>query len=1050
LDAAGGTVSLYDIDGITRVDTLTYGAQTSDVSYGRYPNGTGDWQSMTTVTPGAANVAAALTVNVVSASVSEYAGAAATTVTITRNTDSAFALTVDLSSSDTTEATVPTTDTVPAGQSSVTVDLAAVDDAIVDGTQTVTITASATGFTNGSDTLQVTDDDTATLSIVVGDWLIPAGQTAWRIPISVTGGAGVDGINFNIQIEDGSKSPGVAAPVITALDILNGTIFDGKNTGSWDNTIADWIAWDWTETDTGETGYAEGVIGYLTINTVGCPSGTWDLIMSDTLNGPTDFAGLSATVLDGSITVNQRPVADAGGPYSVAEGGAVPLDGSDSLDPDPADSRVSYEWDLDGDGVFGATGGAAGRGDETGFSPTFSAAGLDGPGTWTVSLRVRDNNGLESDASEVEIGISNVPPVIALSGAGAVDEGSPYTVTLGAVTDPGSDTVSQWIVHWGDGSTSTYASGGDKTHVYADDNPTGTPSDPYTITVDLADEDGTHVAAASKTITVRNVAPTVSIGGAPASSPQDVPIGLWAEVTDPAAADTFTYAWTVIKDGSPLASGTASTFTFTPDAAGSYEVTLTVEDDDGGVRSDTRSIRVTEGEVVGRHIFYDRSTFDGNDAAANEQDDLAIASPPTVGGHGHPAVLDEPEKELGKRALLPGETATFVNYTSYLLGINGIMVDIANPTKPEGLDASDFEFRVGNDNDPVGWQEAPAPAGIAVRPIDEDGDGAADFYRVTILWEDYCTYNPDLPGSWKYEINPHGIGNQWLQVRVLATEDTGIPADDVFYFGNAIGETGNTYGTASPNTFVNATDAVGVRHHPHNFVNPAPASDPYDFNRDGRVDASDAVIVRYNPANFLNALQLITAPDSASGGADALRIAWAVPGASAAPLLTQAELAPVLQAAILRMEPAVSPESAAALCDVTVEIVGLPGDLLGREVGGRLIQIDRDAAGYGWFVDATPRNDTEFAVRPGTRDLTARPSSPAWDQVDLLTAVMHELGHVLGHGHDDTGAMAKTLPPGTRRLWEDDLAWFEDEIARDLPGQADFADAVDAVFAGER
>ena len=35
---------------------VTYGAQTTDVSYGRYPNGTGDWQSMTTPTPGAANV----------------------------------------------------------------------------------------------------------------------------------------------------------------------------------------------------------------------------------------------------------------------------------------------------------------------------------------------------------------------------------------------------------------------------------------------------------------------------------------------------------------------------------------------------------------------------------------------------------------------------------------------------------------------------------------------------------------------------------------------------------------------------------------------------------------------------------------------------------------------------------------------------------------------------------------------------------------------------------------------------------------------------------
>ena len=163
--------------------------------------------------------------------------------------------------------------------------------------------------------------------------------------------------------------------------------------------------------------------------------------------------------------------------------------------------------------------------------------------------------------------------------------------------------------------------------------------------------------------------------------------------------------------------------------------------------------------------------------------------------------------------------------------------------------------------------------------------------------------------------------------------------------------------------------------------------------------------------------------------------------------MTEAELAPVLQAAISRIESAVSLESAAALSDVAVEIVDLPGDLLGRESGGRLVQIDRDAAGYGWFVDATPRNEVEFTVRPGTRDLTARPSSPARDRADLLTAVLHEFGHVLGHAHDGTGVMAETLPLGTRRLWDDDLAWLEDEMRGDLPGQDEFANAADAVFA---
>ena len=52
------------------------------------------------------------------------------------------------------------------------------------------------------------------------------------------------------------------------------------------------------------------------------------------------------------------------------------------------------------------------------------------------------------------------------------------------------------------------------------------------------------------------------------------------------------------------------------------------------------------------------------------------------------------------------------------------------------------------------------------------------------------------------------------------------------------------------------------------------------------------------------------------------------------------------------------------------------------------------------------------------------PSVDAVSRVDLLTAVMHEFGHVLGEGHsagDDV--MEERLSPGTRRL---PLSLFED------------------------
>jgi len=106
-----------------------------------------------------------LSVALADASVSEAAGAAATTATVTR-TDPRGNLTVTLTSDDTSEATVPATVTMLDGESSATVDIAAVDDSAVDGTQTVTLSAAAADYAGDSATLEVTDDDVPFVAIL--------------------------------------------------------------------------------------------------------------------------------------------------------------------------------------------------------------------------------------------------------------------------------------------------------------------------------------------------------------------------------------------------------------------------------------------------------------------------------------------------------------------------------------------------------------------------------------------------------------------------------------------------------------------------------------------------------------------------------------------------------------------------------------------------------------------------------------------------------------------------------------------------------------------
>ncbi|MCG2684556.1 MAG: hypothetical protein L6306_13200, partial [Planctomycetales bacterium] len=85
----------------------------------------------------------------------------------------------------------------------------------------------------------------------------------------------------------------------------------------------------------------------------------------------------------------------------------------------------------------------------------------------------------------------------------------------------------------------------------------------------------------------------------------------------------------------------------------------------------------------------------------------------------------------------------------------------------------------------------------------------------------------------------------------------------------------------------------------------------------------------------------------------------------------------------------------------------------GATTDGKIL-IDHDAAGYGWFVDPTPGDDEEF-IGDNLGPLLARQNTVADGRADLLTTVMHEMGHILGYNHADEGLMDDLLPLGARR-----------------------------------
>ena len=212
--------------------------------------------------------------------------------------------------------------------------------------------------------------------------------------------------------------------------------------------------------------------------------------------------------------------------------------------------------------------------------------------------------------------------------------------------------------------------------------------------------------------------------------------------------------------------------------------------------------------VVGRHVFYNNSSFDGGDAAANAADDGAIAA---------------------KSGLTRG-FATFFNVSGYSRGINGVMIDIRNlPDRGTGgVSADDFDFGTG-----------PVPSSVSVRR----GAGIDNSDRVTLIWPDFSPSAPS-PGM--------AVANGVLRVAVKANADTGLSSPHVFSFGNLIGDTGD--GDADHNEVsafrVNALDMAAVR---RVLNTDSRVLDRYDFNGDGRVNALDLTIQRANRLRSLAA-----------------------------------------------------------------------------------------------------------------------------------------------------------------------------------------------------
>ena len=247
---------------------------------------------------------------------------------------------------------------------------------------------------------------------------------------------------------------------------------------------------------------------------------------------------------------------------------------------------------------------------------------------------------------------------------------------------------------------------------------------------------------------------------------------------------------------------------------------------------------VTTSQVVGRHLFYNNSGWDRYESLATPDDDRAIA--------------------VDKHPLDWTNPASFENYSSFVHGINGIMVDVSGLAIPQQISSDDFRFYVGNDNSPRHWEPAPQPT-MALRV----GGGIDGSDRFTFVWPDGA------------------IQNEWLQVTVRDTSRTNIMLEDVHYWGHALAEVGND----PHGTVVDTQDAQRIL---ESFAAIAQISNPFDIDRDAQVNAVDVRLAEDNATTQATSLLLIDGRgdlnrDGATDDHDIDLLSEAVRGDSSAP-----------------------------------------------------------------------------------------------------------------------------------------------------------------------
>jgi len=247
----------------------------------------------------------------------------------------------------------------------------------------------------------------------------------------------------------------------------------------------------------------------------------------------------------------------------------VQLDAASSSDSDGTIS--TYGWDF-GDGQTGS-------GVSTSHIYTTQ-------GTYVVTLTVTDDDGVSVDSvASIVVTAPNVAPTASFTATPSSGKAA-LTVQLNAAGSTDSDgTISAYSWDFGDGQSGVGLNPG---HVYAT---AGT----YIAILTVTDDDGATASISSAVVvSAANVLPGASFTASPLTGAAPLIVSVDATASTDSDGTISSYSWD-FGDGQ-TGSGVSSSHGFV--AQGTYLITLTVTDNDGGVDTSTATVVVATGNVA--------------------------------------------------------------------------------------------------------------------------------------------------------------------------------------------------------------------------------------------------------------------------------------------------------------------------------------------------------------------------------------------------------------------------------------------------------------------